>query len=219
MNHIVVHIDRPAKEVIARASSFSSATLHEAAGKKGALPSGIKPIEANMKICGPAVTVHSPPWDNLMLHEAILAAQPGDILVIDVSSEYEAGYWGDIMTKAAQARGIQGLVIDGCVRDGREIIGMKFPVFSRGLCIQGTGKAGGGLINHPIRMGETMILPGDLIVGDSDGMVVLPKGEVTEIVSKAQKREEDEKEITRQIAEGKSTMEIYGWRSSFHTQG
>ncbi|WP_227937905.1 4-carboxy-4-hydroxy-2-oxoadipate aldolase/oxaloacetate decarboxylase [Alkalihalobacillus deserti] len=207
-------IDRPNEEDILRAKSFSSATLHEAAGKKGALPSGIKPLAANMKVCGPAITVHSPPIDNIMLHEGILAAKPGDVLVVEVSGIYEAGYWGDIMTKAAQVRGIQGLIIDGCVRDSQDIIDMNFPVFSRGLCIQGTGKAGGGTINQPINIGNVTVSAGDLIVGDRDGIVVLPKGNVADILMEAQKRDDDEKRITEQLGKGETTMEIYGWEST-----
>lgn len=214
MSSIIVDIIRPDEKEIVQASRFSSATLHEASGKRGAMPSGIKPLSPEMKICGPAVTVHSPPGDNIMLHEAIIAAKPGDILVVSVSGEFEAGYWGDIMTKAAKERGIQGLLIDGCVRDSKEIIEMGFPVFSRGLCIRGTAKKGGGTINHQIRIGEPVISPGDLIVGDADGAVVLPRNEIKEIIAKAEEREELEKWISQQLAAGRTTMEIYGWKSN-----
>ncbi|WP_134705116.1 4-carboxy-4-hydroxy-2-oxoadipate aldolase/oxaloacetate decarboxylase [Ammoniphilus sp. YIM 78166] len=213
MSRVKTEIERPAVESIQRAARFSAATLHEAAGKKGALPSGIKPLASQMKICGPAVTVSSPPTDNIMLHEAILAAQPGDVLVIEVSGIYEAGYWGDIMTKAAMERQIHGLIIDGCVRDGNDIMDMGFPVFSRGLCIQGTSKNGGGTINHPIQIGEVLIMPGDLIVGDGDGVVVIPRMEIEAILEKAHQREEDEKWISEELKTGKTTMEIYGWKS------
>lgn len=213
MSNIVVEITRPDENDIVQVGKFSAATLHEAAGKKGALPSGIKPLSSRMKICGPAVTVHSPPVDNIMLHEAILAAKPGDVLVVEVSGEYEAGYWGDVMTHAAKERNIKGLIIDGCVRDSEEIIEMGFPVFSRGLCIGGTAKNGGGTINYPITIGQVVISPGDLIVGDSDGIVVLPKSEIKEIIAKAEERENHEEKIRKQLAAGKTTMEIYGWKS------
>jgi 4-hydroxy-4-methyl-2-oxoglutarate aldolase len=106
-------IERPEEKLIQRASQYSTATLHEAFEKKGALPSGLKPITPEFRICGPAFTVSSPPGDNLMLHQAIYMAKPGDILVVEVSGYYEAGYWGDIMTHAAMQRGIKGLIIDG----------------------------------------------------------------------------------------------------------
>lgn len=215
MSDVIVDISRPDQNDIVQALQFSTATLHEAAGKIGALPSGIKPLTATMRICGPAITVHSPAIDNIMLHEAILAAKPGDVLVVEVSGEYEAGYWGDIMTRAGKERQIQGLVIDGCVRDSKEIIEMNFPVFSRGLCIRGTNKNGGGTINHPIQIGDIVVSPGDLVVGDQDGLVVLPRLKVSEVLAKAAKREMDEKWISEELTTGKTTMEIYGWKSTF----
>lgn len=214
MSNIIVEISRPTVDDLLQASKYSAATLHEASGKKGALPSGIKPLSPSMKICGPVITVHSPPVDNIMLHEAILAAQPGDVLVIEVSGEYEAGYWGDIMTRAAKERQIQGLVIDGCVRDGQDIMNMNFPVFSRGLCIRGTNKNGGGTINHPIKIGDILVSAGDLIVGDRDGLVVIPKLEISDVLVKAAKREMDEKRICEELSEGRTTMEIYGWKTT-----
>ncbi|RNB80547.1 RraA family protein [Brevibacillus nitrificans] len=213
MSRIRTQIERPDQEIVRMAAQFSAATLLEAGGKKGALPSGIKPLGPSMKICGPAVTVSSPPKDNIMLHEAIIAAQPGDVLIAEVANVYEAGYWGDIMTHAAVQKGIQGLVIDGCARDGADIRQIGFPVFSRGLCIQGTGKNGGGTINHAIVIGEVTIEPGDLVVGDGDGVVVIPRHEIEEVLSRAQQREEEEERVRQLLREGKTTMEIYGWKS------
>ncbi|MGG1659895.1 4-carboxy-4-hydroxy-2-oxoadipate aldolase/oxaloacetate decarboxylase [Brevibacillus sp. NRS-1366] len=213
MSSIIKQIERPESGVIQSVAGFSSATLLEAAGKKGALPSGIKPLSTSMKVCGPAITVSSPPRDNLMLHEAMIVARPGDILVVEVAGEYEAGYWGDIMTYAAIQKGISGLVIDGCTRDGNDVREMGFPVFSRGLCIQGTGKAGGGTINHPIQIGDVHIHPGDIVFGDSDGVVIIPRSEIHSILQKAQQREEEEQRVREQLKQGKTTMEIYGWKS------
>jgi 4-hydroxy-4-methyl-2-oxoglutarate aldolase len=213
MSNIKTHIGRPDPELMILAASFSSATLHEAAGKKGALPSGIKPLSPDFKLCGPAITVSSSPADNLTIHEAILVAQPGDVLVVEVSGVYEAGYWGDIMTHAAMERQIHGLIIDGCVRDGNEIKDMGFPVYSRGLCIKGTAKNGGGWINHPIKIGEVPIMPGDLVLGDGDGIVVIPQLEIARVLEQAQKREEHEKWIREELKKGKTTMELYGWNT------
>ena len=116
------------------ARKFSSATFHEASGKRGRSTSAIKPISPEFTICGPAFTVLSPPKDNLWLHRAIYEAKPGDVLVVDVGNYYEAGYWGEIMATAAVARGIAGIVINGGVRDCRRMIEMGFPTFSNGLC-------------------------------------------------------------------------------------
>jgi 4-hydroxy-4-methyl-2-oxoglutarate aldolase len=209
---VLKEITRPDPALVHRAAGFSSATLHEAMGKRGALSYAIKPIFPEMKLCGPVVTVSSPPVDNLTIHKAIYEAKKGDVLLVVVGGVYEAGYWGEIMATAAQERGIAGLVIDGCVRDADLIHQMRFPIFSRGLSIRGTNKRGGGTINAPLLMDGTAVHPGDVIVGDRDGLVVLPAGEIGEILDEAQKREEKEERIVKELKAGKSTLEIYGWR-------
>lgn len=197
--------------IISRAIHFGTATLHEALGRKGALPHRIKPISAGMKVCGPAVTVTSPPMDNLMLHQALSIAGPGTVLVVEVNRGYEGGYWGEIMTVAARQRNIAGLIIDGCVRDADLIEQLGFPVFSRGLSVRGTDKQGGGHINVPIVIGDITIHPGDLVVGDRDGVVVVPSGEIATAMEAAQKRETKEDQIKKDLSAGKSTLEIYAW--------
>jgi 4-hydroxy-4-methyl-2-oxoglutarate aldolase len=147
-----------------------------------------------------------------MVHKAIYMAEKGDVLLVAVGGGYEAGYWGEIMTAAAQARGIAGLVIDGCVRDADLIHEMGFPVFSRGLSIRGTNKRGGGMVNAPLLMDGTVVHPGDLIVGDRDGLVVLPRAEIAQILDNSQKREEKEEQIVKDLKAGKTTLEIYGWK-------
>lgn len=200
------------QDLIRRAATFSPATLHEAMGRRGALPYEIKPIAPGMRICGPAITVSSPPMDNLTIHKAIYLAVPGDVLVVVVGRGYEAGYWGEIMTAAARKRGIAGLVIDGCVRDGALIQKMNFPAFARGLSIRGTDKAGGGTINEPITVGGIAVHPGDLVVGDGDGVVIIPSRDVALVLDAGAQREEKENWIKKKLSEGKTTLEIYGWR-------
>lgn len=214
MNKLSKDVKLLEQRYIDLARSYSPATLLEASEKKGALSSGIKPLSRHFRICGPALPVSSPPGDNLMLHEAITHARPGDVLVVDTSGEFEAGYWGDIMTHAALERGIQGIIIDGCVRDYDDIIQANFPVFSRGLCIRGTTKKGGGTINEPIKIGEVTISTGDLIVGNSDGVVVIPNEKVSVVLKNADEREYSEKMIREEIKKGKTTMDIYGWKPS-----
>ncbi len=194
-----------------QASRLSAATLCEAFGKRGSLPSAIKPLLPEFTVCGPAFTVSSPPKDNLWLHHAIYEAKPGDVLVVYVGGYYEAGYWGDIMTQAAMARKISGLVIDGCVRDYGMICRSRFPVFSRGLCINGTSKdpdAAGGLGN-PVLIGNVRIETGDLIFGDADGVVSVPAGDMPEVLVRARERDEQEQKIMDEIAGGRSTLDIY----------
>jgi 4-hydroxy-4-methyl-2-oxoglutarate aldolase len=197
--------------IISRALHFGTATLHEAIGKKGALPHRIKPIAPGMKLCGAAVTVTSPPMDNLMLHQALYVADPGTVLVVEVNRGYEGGYWGEIMTLAARQRRIAGLVIDGCVRDADSIEKLGFPVFSRGLSVRGTDKQGGGHINVPILIGDITINPGDLVLGDRDGVIIVPAREAALAMEAAQKREAKEDQIKRDLLAGKSTLEIYAW--------
>ncbi len=199
------------QEIIKEISQFSAATLHEAMGKRGNLPSCIKPINPKMKICGTAFTVLTAPCDNKMLHRAYAAAKKGDVLVVNCSSFYEAGYWGDLMSLGAKTKGIAGLVIDGCVRDADDIEALNFPVFSRGLCIRGTGSVGIGSLNEPIAMGEVVVYPGDIIVGDRDGVVVIPQAEIEETIKKAYAREEKEENVRIELRKGRTSMEIYGW--------
>lgn len=194
---------------VAALARQSTATVHEALGKKGALPSAIKPVAKGMKLCGPAFTVNSPPMDNLLMHEALAQAKLGDVLVVTVSGHYEAGYWGEIMAVAAQARGIAGLVIDGCVRDSRELARMNFPVFSRGLCIRGTTKHGGGTLAAPLVIGDVVISQGDMILGDDDGVVVVAKEDHATIVEKSEKRVAAEDKIMARLRAGETTIDIY----------
>lgn len=192
-------------------AALPSATLHEAMGKVGALPSGIKPLSPEMKLCGTAATVHTMPGDNMMLHRAIAQATSGDVIIAHTSGFWEAGYWGEIMAVAAQARGIAGLVIDGCVRDADPIVALGFPVFCRGLCIQGTTKFGEGSINQPIAIGQVMIQPGDVVVGDRDGVVIVSKERMEETIAAAKAREAKEAEVMDRLRNGETTLEIYGW--------
>lgn len=193
------------------ARRYASATLHEAAGKRGALPSSIKPVSPDFTVCGPAFPVLSPPKDNLWLHRAIYEAKPGDVLVVDVGGYAEAGYWGEIMAAAAIERKLAGIVINGGVRDSGRLIEMGLPTFSIGICIQGTGKdrQAYGHLNKPVRIGETHVAPGDLVCGDRDGVVVLPQAEIGAVLEAARQREEAEAEILQRIRAGGTTLDIY----------
>jgi len=192
-------------------SKFSTATLHEAMGKQGNLPSAIKPISKGMKVFGPAYTAHTMPRDNKILHRAYASAKKGDVIIAHCSDYYEAGYWGDLMSLGAKTQGIAGLVIDACIRDADDIEALGFPVFSRGICIKGTSSFEDGTLNMPIVIGGVLINPGDFIIGDRDGVVVVPKNLAEETVKKAKAREEREESIREQLRLGKTSMQIYGW--------
>lgn len=207
------NIERVGREAIVAAAAFPTATLHEAAGKIGALPHAIKPVAKSFRLSGPALTVHSPGGDNLWLHRALYVAEPGDVLVVSVSGAYNHGYWGEIMSTAAKNRGIAGLVIDGCVRDGVLLETIGFPVFARGLCIQGTGKDfdARGWINAPTRFDQVTVMPGDLIVGDEDGVLSVPRARADEVVRASRAREDAEALAIERLNAGETTLSIFGW--------
>lgn len=201
--------------LIQQLSKFSSATIHEALGRFGNLPSAIKPLNPTMKVCGRAYTVHTMPRDNMLLHRAYAYASPGDVIVAYCSGYYEAGYWGDLMSLGAKTKGIAGLVIDACVRDADDIEALEFPVFCRGLCIRGTGNIGEGRLNEPVVIGEWVIHPGDIILGDRDGVVVVPQERLGEAIEKSRAREEREENVRRQLRAGKTSIQIYGWDEKY----
>jgi len=191
-----------------RLSALGSATVYEAQGAKGALDVGIKPLDTSSRLVGSALTVDARPADNLMLHYALLKARPGDVLVVDAKGFLEAGPWGDVLTAAAMKIGIMGLVIKGAVRDANAIVEAGFPVFCRGLSIKGTGKNQPGRVNVPVVFGDALIRPGDVIVGDREGVVVVAADEVETVIASAEAREAKEAGFRAAIARGASTAEL-----------
>lgn len=194
-------------EIIKSLAKISTATICDASGS-GALDSKIKPLSKKMKICGPAVTVYAYPNDNLTIHKAIYECTLGDILVINVNGFTEAGYWGEIMTLAAKDRGIKGMVINGGVRDVERIEELNFPIFCQNICIKGTRKRKFGNINHEIILGGVRIKPKDIIVGDRDGVVMVPLEKAQTILKYAIERINKEKNIVEEL-KSKTTLEIY----------
>ncbi len=205
--------ERVRATTLAAAASLPASTLHEAAGRIGVLPPAIQPIHAGFKVCGPAVTVQSPGGDNLWLHRALYVCEPGDVLVVHVSGAHDFGYWGEIMSAAAEHQQLGGLVIDGCVRDGAILRTAAFPVFARGLCMRGTGKDFGarGWINFPTLFGDVVVNAGDLIVGDADGVVAIPCHRADAVVEAAQAREAKEASVIERIRAGERTLELYNF--------
>jgi 4-hydroxy-4-methyl-2-oxoglutarate aldolase len=206
-------------DVLKTLRDLGTATIYEAQGAKGALDSGMKPIDPASRLAGPALTVDCRPADNLMLHYAVQKARPGDVLVVDAKGFMEAGPWGDVLTIQAMKLGIAGLVINGCVRDANLIVELGFPVFCRGLSIKGTGKNQPGKVNVPITMGDVTIHPGDIIVGDRDGLVVVAQGEVESALASSRAREDKEAAQRRAIEEGVMTAELLGLTETFRRLG
>lgn len=198
-----------------RAFDFPSATLHEAAGRIGALPARIKPAYPGAELIGPAFTVSAPTGDNLWIHHAVATARAGDVLVVetgfDVSDEDQYGYWGEILSEAAKARGLGGLVIDGGVRDVIQLAQTGFPVFGAAVSLRGTIKdpSAGGSIGETVQIGSVRVSPGDLVKGDADGVVVLERHMAAAAADLSRKREDYERTIIEQLRAGRTTLELY----------
>ena len=219
MVHVRKNIERTDLKIIETFRKHSTATIHEASGRKGYVSYRIKPIAKGMKICGPAFTVECPPGDNMMLHKALERAQAGDIIVATVAGAEEYGYWGDLMAASAISRKIGGLCIDGCIRDSQEIIEKGFPIFATGFCIRGTGKGTLGLINYPLFFGGQRIEPGDIIIGDDDGLVVVARESAAEVLEKTETRVQAEVEKEKVLSSGVSSVEYNKFGPQFEAAG
>ncbi len=194
-----------------RFAGQSSATLHEVAGRTGALSSRVKSIALGLKVAGVAFPMQLKPGDNLALHQAIYQAPANSVLMIDAFDSIEFGPFGEIMAVAAHARGLRGLVTTGAVRDRDAIAAMGFAVFSKGICIRGTEKYVPGQFGQAIVMDGVVVHPGDFVLGDSDGVVVIPHARAAELTHAAVEREAKEQQIMQRLREGARTLDIYGF--------
>jgi 4-hydroxy-4-methyl-2-oxoglutarate aldolase len=201
-------------EAMSKLRAFGPATVYEALGKIGAMDYAIKPLDPHSSIAGRAFTVGSAPGDNLTLHYGASLAGPGDVLVVDAKEFGAAGPWGDVLSHYAMKRGIAGLVIDGGIRDSRAIVEMGFPVFTRAVCIKGTAKVNLGQINEPIVCGGVAVRPGDVIVGDADGVTVVPQEMVFDACEASAKREQSENELRAAIEHGASLIDLINLRGA-----
>ena len=215
MYEVIRNFKRPDKELLEAYQGMQAATLHEVMGKAGAMTHDIRPAWPGSFVCGSALTVQSRPGDNLMLHKAVSMAQPGDILVVAVDGFLEAGIWGEIITVAAMEKGIVGIITDGTVRDTMPIKSLGFPMFSKGFSMKGTTKQNPGKINNPITLGGVVIHPGDIVLGDNDGVVVVPLSKAREVLEAAHKKEEAESDVIRRIRKGECTMDILGFNEAY----
>ncbi len=206
-------------EQLQQLKDLGAATIHEAQGQTGAMASAIKPLDHGMRLAGTAYTVDCRPDDNLMLHWALTQARPGDVLVVDAKGFLEAGPWGDIMTLAAQTAGIAGLVIDGAVRDSAAVVEMGFPIFSRGVSIKGTAKYQPGKAAVPIVCAGVAVNPGDVVIGDRDGVVVVEAARVAEVIELSRKREEKEKGFREAVEKGTTIADLIGLGPVFERFG
>jgi 4-hydroxy-4-methyl-2-oxoglutarate aldolase len=219
MAHVLTKVSRPDRQLIEAFRDLGAATVYEAAGRTGSVDPEIKPLARGIRLLGPAITVRCHPRDNLMLHKALQIAQAGDVLVATTDGYPEAGYWGGLMATSAMARKLGGLAINGCVRDSEAIIRMGFPVFCRGTCMRGTTKGILGSVNLPILFGEVPVEAGDLILGDDDGLVVIPRPEIEKVLAASRKRVEAEKQKAAVLAAGVSSVEFNKLEPVFRALG
>lgn len=191
-------------------AKLGTATIHEAAEAAQLIDSPLRPLSPDMRAAGPAKTVRCAPGDNLALHRAIAAADPGDIIFADYGGSTASGPFGEIMALACQMRGIAGLVIDGAVRDSAEIVAMGFPVFARGVNIRGTVKTDPGELDTVLSIGGAVVAPGDYVIADNDAVIVVPAVKARDALKAARLRAEGEARMMDRLRAGETTLRILG---------
>ncbi len=199
---IIKDFPRVDDDIVRRASRLQPAILADVAGRRGALDGRIRPLSPGMKLAGSAFTVEVRPGDNLMIHAAIALAKPGDVLVIDGKGDLSAALMGTIMMTACKKLGIAGVVMDGAARDVTEIIDMDYPVFAAGTNPNGPTKNVPGRIGHPVAVGGVTVNPGDFVIGDADGVVVVEREKIEGLLAAGEKKERDEAERIAAIKNG-----------------
>ncbi len=202
---IVTDIARVPPQLVARASHFASSILADVNGRRGGMHGRVAPMDPRFRICGTAVTVDVRPGDNLMIHAAIALARPGDVIVVDGKADQTCALMGAIMANQCLASGLAGVVLDAAARDFDEIRELGFPMYAVGTNPNGPTKLVPGLINHPVQCGGVTVHPGDLVVGDADGVVVIEREKVAEILDLAAEKLEGERKRIANIQSGAET--------------
>lgn len=216
---VVRNIPRADEALIKQLGKLGVATVHEAQGRKGLFSSAIRPIQQGASISGTAVTVMVAPGDNWMFHVAVEQCRPGDILVVAPSSPCTDGYFGDLLATSLQARGVAGLIIDAGVRDSHTLRQMGFHVWSRAISAQGTVKEVLGSVNLPLLCASQLINPGDVVIADDDGVVVVRHDQVEPVAATAQKRADLEEQKRLRLASGELGLDIYNMRQRLADKG
>ena len=220
MKHqIIRNIKRADVDVIKSLGAQGVATIHEAQGRTGLLNPYMRPIYPSARVAGSAITISCQPGDNLMIHAAIEVCQPGDVLVVTTTSESTDGMFGELLATSCQAHGIAGLIIDAGVRDVADLTAMDFPVWSKAISAQGTVKATPGSVNIEVVCAGAIVRPGDVIVGDMDGVVVVKRERAAEVARLGQKRLEKEQNSRERLKAGELGLDFYGLRAKLNELG
>jgi 4-hydroxy-4-methyl-2-oxoglutarate aldolase len=216
---IVRTIARADPDVISRLGTAGVATVHEAQGRSGLLRPYMRPIYQTARVAGSAVTVLCAPGDNLMIHAAIAVVRPGDVLVVTTFSESTDGMFGELLAESCRAHGVAGLIIDAGVRDTAELAALGFPVWSKAVSAQGTAKTIPGSVNVPIVCAGQSVSPGDVIIGDADGVVVVPRDAADVVAAAADQRLAKEEGSRTRLKAGELGLDMYGLRELLAQRG
>ena len=216
---VIRNIDRADADVVKRLGALGVATVHEAYGRGGLMKSYLRPVWAGGEAAGAAVTVLAHPGDNWMIHVAVEQCRPGDVLVVGCSSDNTDGMFGDLLATSLRARGVLGLIIDAGCRDVKSLREMGFPVWSRAVSAKGTLKAALGAVNVPVVCAGINVEPGDAVIADDDGVVVVRRKDVAEVAAKGEKRHADEEAKRKLLASGALGLDMYNMREPLAKAG